>query len=68
MLLALELGLALALLLGLVLLCMNARYLRFPEGELELPKGKRFRVAVLNAGMLLVILSTGALMALSLLA
>ncbi len=55
-------------LLGLVLLCMNARYLRFPEGELELPKGKRFRVAVLNAGMLLVILSTGALMALSLLA
>lgn len=55
-------------LLGLVLLCMNARYLRFPEGALELPKGKRFRVAVVNTGMLLAILSSGTLMVLSLLA
>ena len=53
-------------LVGLVLLCMNARNLRFPEAALELPRGKRFRVAVLNAGMLLVILFSIALMVLSL--
>lgn len=49
-------------LVGFVLLCMNARNLRFPAGQLELPRGKRFRVSCLNAGMLLMILICGALM------
>ena len=47
---------------GLVLLCMNAGSLRFPAGELELPRGKRFRVSCLNAGMVLMILICTVLM------
>lgn len=47
---------------GLVLLCMNAGSLRFPAGELELPRGKSFRVSCLNAGMLLMILICTVLM------
>lgn len=47
---------------GLVLLCMNAGNLRFPAGDLELPRGKRFRVSCLNAGMLLMILICAVLM------
>lgn len=43
-------------LVGLVLLCMNARRLRFPAGAMELPKGSRFRVSCLNVGMVLMLL------------
>ena len=51
---------------GLALLCMNARLLRYPKAALELPRGTRFRVAVLNTGMLLAILLSLGLMVLSL--
>ncbi len=57
-----------AALAGLVQLCMNARNLRYPQAELELPRGKRFRTAVLNIGMLLMILLSVAIMAMSLVA
>lgn len=57
-----------AALAGLVQLCMNARNLRFPEAALELPRGKRFRTAVLNIGMLLMILLSVVIMAMSLVA
>lgn len=55
-----------AALAGLVLLCMNARNLRYPQAALELPRGKRFRTAVLNVGMLLMIFLSAVIMALSL--
>lgn len=51
---------------GLILLCMNARSLRFPAGSLELPKGKRFRITCVNAGMILMALSCLGMIALSL--
>lgn len=57
-----------AALAGLVQLCMNARNLRFPEAALELPRGKRFRTAVLNIGMLLMLLLSVVIMAMSLVA
>ena len=47
---------------------MNARNLRFPEAALELPRGKRFRTAVLNIGMMLMILLSVVIMAMSLVA
>ena len=45
---------------------MNARNLRYPQAALELPRGKRFRTAVLNVGMLLMIFLSAVIMALSL--
>lgn len=50
---------------GLVLLCMNARNLRYPAGELELPKGKRFRISCVNTGMILFFLGCAGMMVLS---
>ena len=38
---------------GLVLLCLNARRLRFEHAALELPQGTRFRTAWVNFGMIL---------------
>lgn len=53
-------------LVGLVVLCMNWRSLRFPVGALELPQGRRFRTICLNPGMAMAILCNLALMVLSL--
>lgn len=47
---------------GLVLLILRARKLRFDPAPAELPKGSRFSVSFLNAGMLLFILACLALM------
>lgn len=51
-------GLAMAVLLiaGLVLFCMNVRKVRFDPAPLEIPKGQRFKTAYLNPGMILFIL------------
>ena len=38
---------------GFVLLCIRARRLDYPLGEREIQRGKRFKTAYLNAGMLL---------------
>lgn len=42
--------------IGAVLFFMNIRSYRFPAGTLELPKGKRLRISILNLGMLLMLL------------
>ena len=45
-----------AALAGLVLFCLNVGRLRFAPAALELPQGKRFKTAWLNAGMILFVL------------
>jgi hypothetical protein len=42
--------------IGLVLLLKNKKQLSFSQAELELPRGQRFRISYLNAGMLLLTL------------
>ncbi len=51
-----ELALFALAIVGLVLLCVNARRLRFEPAALELPQGKRFRTAWLNLGTILFVL------------
>lgn len=53
---------------GFVLLLLNRNKLRWPHAQLELPKGKRFRVSCCNAGMILTFAACLALIALSLFA
>ena len=43
---------------GLILLLRVRRKLEFKEAQMELPKGKRFKTAILNVGMLLFIICT----------
>ena len=41
---------------GLILLCINAKSLRFAPAALELPRGARFKTAWVNVGMILFVL------------
>ncbi len=47
------LGMLLAAIVGLVLLCRNSRKIIFESAELELPKGKCLKITCVNAGMIL---------------
>jgi hypothetical protein len=42
--------------IGLVLLLKNKKLISFTQAELELPRGQRFQISYLNAGMLLLTL------------
>ena len=63
-----ELALFALAVVGLVLLCANARRLRLEPAALELPKGKRFRTAWLNLGMILFFVISLGLIGMTLLA
>ncbi len=53
---AYEIALVAASIIGLILLCMSAGKLQFFPAAIEIPRGKRFRTAWLNAGMVLFVL------------
>lgn len=53
--------------IGLVLLCVNKRSLKYPAGSLELPRGSRVRVCCLNVGMGLILVCCAILMIVSVL-
>ncbi len=51
---------------GLILLCRSARHIQFRQGDLELPRGKRFKTAYCNVGMILFVIACLGLFVLSL--